>query len=86
MAEEEIIEQEQEQEQEPIIINTYGKWKQFENITGQMHEVGHTYKITVQGDCLLAISPEKPTAGIKTNELTYTKDDVNKLWIMTKGE
>ena len=82
MADEEII----EQEQEPLIIETKGKWQKFEVMTNQTFEVGKTYRITVQGDCLFAISAEKPTAGIGTSEITYTKDNNNILWIKTKGE
>ena len=69
-----------------LIVNTLGKWQPFEAMTGQTHEAGHTYKITVRGECLFAISAEKPTAGIGTNEITYTKDNNNILWIKTKGE
>lgn len=81
MPEEEIIE-EQEQS-EPLIIETRGKWKDFEYVSGREFEVGKTYKINVQGKCQFAISPTKPTAGIGTNEITFTKDETNKLWIIT---
>ena len=71
---------------EKVEINTHGRWQPFEAMTQKELEVGHTYKITVNGDCLLTISPNRPTAGMGTNGLTYTKDEVNKLWILTKGE
>lgn len=68
-----------------LIIETKGKWQPFEAMTQQTFEVGKTYKINVQGDCLFAISKDRPTAGIGTNEITYTKDSENTLWIKTKG-
>lgn len=85
MADEEIIEQEQEQEQEPLIIETKGKWQPFEAMTGQEMEAGKTYSIKVQGKCEFMISKDKPTFGIQTNEFPYTKDNVNRLWIKTGG-
>ena len=77
---EELIEQ-----SEPIIIETKGKWQPFEAMTNQTFEVGKTYKIKVQGDCLFAISKDRPTSGFGTNEITYTKDNDTQLWIKTGG-
>ena len=84
MADEEILEQ---IEREPLIIETKGTWQPFEAAARQEHEVGQTYKVTINGNCLFAISKEneRPTAGIQTNEITYTKDDTNILWIKTGG-
>lgn len=73
----------QEQVQEPLVIETKGKWQPFEAMVNQTHEVGHTYKIEVQGVCEFAISKDRPTGGMRTNEITYTKDDTNRLWIKT---
>ena len=83
----EILEQEPEQveEPQPLVIETKGKWQPFEAMVNQTHEVGHTYKIEVQGVCEFAISKDRPTAGMRTNEITYTKDDTNRLWIKTGG-
>ena len=69
---------------EPIIVETKGKWLDFEFATQQTFEVGKTYKIRVNGDCLFAISPNKPTYGFGTNEITYTKEEGLTLWIYTK--
>ena len=69
-----------------LVINTHGRWQPFEVLARQNHETGKTYKITVEGDCLFAVSKDVPTNGIQTNEITYTKDDTNRLWIKTKGE
>lgn len=69
---------------EPLIIETKGKWQPFEAMTGQEMEVGKTYKITIAGQCEFMISPDRPTFGFGTNEIIYTKDNVNKLWIKTR--
>lgn len=88
MPEEEIIEEvEQENLPTEIEIETKGKWRDFEVISLIEFEVGKTYKIKVRGQCQFMISPTKPTTGIITNEITFKKDDVNKLWIRTgEGE
>ena len=72
-----------EQQPEPLVIETKGKWQPFEAMTGQEFEEGKTYKITIAGECQLAISKDRPTAGMGTNEITYTKDSDNRLWIKT---
>lgn len=66
-----------------MIIETKGKWQPFEAMTGQDFEIGKTYKIEVEGICEFAISHEKPNFGIITNEISYTKDKDNTLWIKT---
>ena len=85
MPEEEIIEQ-----QEPLHIETKGKWRDFEAISLVEFEIGKTYKINVNGQCKFAISPTRPTSiddGMGTNSITFTKNETNKLWIITgKGE
>lgn len=100
MDDEEILEQESDQvgdesttttnEHEPMIIETRGKWQDFEKISKQNFEIGKTYKVEVGGVCKLNISPTKPTKitdGMSTDKITFTKDEVNKLWILTgKGE
>lgn len=83
----EILEQEPEtvNEPEPLVIETKGKWQMFEYMAKVKFEIGKTYKIQIQGDCMFAISKEKPTNGLKTNEIEYTKDSNNILWIKTGG-
>lgn len=83
----EVLEQEPEQveEPEPLVIETKGKWQPFEAMVNQTHEVGHTYEINIQGLCEFAISKDRPTAGMRTNKIVYTKDDTNRLWIKTGG-
>ena len=88
MDDEEILEQEPEQveEPQPLIIETKGKWKDFEVASKQELEIGKTYKIEVQGQCKFAISPNKPESvddGMGTNSITFKKNETNKLWIIT---
>lgn len=71
------------QEPEPIVIGTRGTWQKFEEMTKQEFEIGKTYNIKVQGICEFAISKNKPSSGICTNEITYTKGEENHLWIRT---
>ena len=92
MDDEEILEQSDEQvseqvgeQPEPLVIETKGKWQPFEAMVNQTHEVGHTYEINIQGLCEFAISKDRPTAGMRTNKIVYTKDDTNRLWIKTGG-
>lgn len=68
---------------EPLQINTHGQWETLEHFMQQELEVGKTYHIAVKGHCQFMISAEKPTAGIATNEITFTKQDGLKLWIKT---
>lgn len=68
---------------EPIQVYTKGKWEDLEVLTEKEMEVGKTYRIKVSGHCQFAVSAEKPTAGIATNEITFTKQDGLKLWIKT---
>lgn len=68
---------------EPIQVYTKGKWEDLELLTEKEMEVGKTYRIAVKGHCQFAVSAEKPTAGIATNEITFTKQDGLKLWIKT---
>lgn len=72
-----------EPEPEPIQVYTKGKWEDLEVLTEKEMEVGKTYRIAVKGHCQFAVSAEKPTAGIATNEITFTKQDGLKLWIKT---
>lgn len=81
----EVLEQEQVEQPEPLVIETKGKWQPFEAMVNQTHEVGHTYEINIQGLCEFAISKDRPTAGMRTNKIVYTKDDTNRLWIKTGG-
>jgi hypothetical protein len=68
---------------EPMQIYTRGEWADLELLIPQEMEVGKTYHIAVKGHCQFMISAEKPTAGITTNEITFTKQDGLKLWIKT---
>lgn len=68
---------------EPMQIYTKGEWADLELLMPQEMEVGKTYHIAVKGHCQFAVSAEKPTAGIATNEITFTKQDGLKLWIKT---
>ena len=68
---------------EPIQIYTKGKWVELESITEKEMEVGKTYHIKASGHCEFMVSAEQPTVGIKTNEITFTKQDGLKLWIKT---
>ena len=68
---------------EPLQIYTKGEWADLELLMPHEMEVGKTYRIAVKGHCQFAVSAEKPTAGIATNEITFTKQDGLKLWIKT---
>ena len=68
---------------EPIQVYTKGKWEDLEVLTEKEMEVGKTYRIKVSGHCQFSVSAERPTAGIATNEITFTKQDGLKLWIKT---
>ena len=80
---EQVAEQEPQPAPEPIQVYTKGKWADLELLTEKEMEVGKTYHIKVSGHCQFAVSAEKPTAGIATNEITFTKQDGLKLWIKT---
>lgn len=88
MEPEEVLEQEPVVEEpvaepEPMQIYTRGEWADLELLMPQGMEVGKIYRIAVKGHCQFAVSAEKPTAGIVTNEITFTKQDGLKLWIKT---
>lgn len=72
--------------QKPIVIETFGKWQPFEYMSGKTFEVGKIYRVKVNGDCQLMISPTKPTSGFGSKEICFRKDDVNRLWIKTGKE
>lgn len=67
----------------PLNITTRGNWVDLETLLPEPMVVGKTYHIKVAGHCQFMISVEKPTTGMITNEITYTKDGSNKLWIKT---
>ena len=81
--EEPVAEPEPEPVAEPVQVYTKGKWEDLEVLTDKEMEVGKTYRIKVSGHCQFSVSAEKPTAGIATNEITFTKQDGLKLWIKT---
>lgn len=81
--EEPVVEPEPQPAPEPMQIYTRGEWADLELLMPYEMEVGKTYHIAVKGHCQFAVSAEKPTAGIATNEITFTKQDGLKLWIKT---
>lgn len=81
--EEPVAEPEPQPAPEPMQIYTKGEWADLELLMPQEMEVGKTYHIAVKGHCQFMISAEKPTVGITTNEITFTKQDGLKLWIKT---
>lgn len=92
MEPEEVLEQEPVVEEpvaepqpapEPLKINTHGQWELLEHFMQQELEIGKTYRINVAGHCQFMISADKPTVGITTNEITYTKQEGQNLWIKT---
>jgi len=70
---------------ETMIIETKGKWQLFEVMANINLEIGKTYNIKIDGNCEFAVSADKPTDGLKTNEITYTKHETQNLWIKTGG-
>lgn len=83
VVEEPVSEPEPQPAPEPMQIYTRGEWADLELLMPQGMEVGKTYHIAVKGHCQFMISAEKPTFGITTNEITFTKQDGLKLWIKT---
>ena len=75
----EVIE---EQPKEPTRVNTHGRWMKYSEF--EPLEVGKSYRVTVAGDCMMALSKNTPTIGIKTNSFEFTASDEYSLWIMTK--
>ena len=75
----EVIE---EQPKEPTKVNTHGRWMKYS--TFEPLEVGKSYRVTVAGDCMMALSKNTPTIGIKTNSFEFTASQEYELWIMTK--
>ena len=87
--EEEVLEQEVVQEEpvaepEPLIVRTAGNWKKLSELAGQEFETGKTYHISIKGKCQFMVSAERPTFGIETNEITFTKEDGVEVWIKTR--
>lgn len=74
---------EQVEQPEPLPVETKGKWQPFEAMTGKELEIGKTYHIHINGICEFGLSENVPQAGIRTNDITYTKSDKIKLWIKT---
>lgn len=86
MEPEEVLEQEvieQEPAPEPVNIRTGGKWVLVEEFLRKEFEVGKTYHIKVKGNCEFMISKDEPTTGMKSNEITFTKQPNVNLWIKT---
>ena len=79
MDEEELIE---EQPKEPTRVNTHGKWMKYSEF--EPLEVGKSYRVSVAGDCMMALSKNTPTIGIKTNSFEFTASPEYELWVLTK--
>lgn len=71
-----------EEVRNPLQINTHGKWKKFSEY--QPLEIGKSYRVSVAGDCLMALSKTEPTVGIKTNSMEFTASEYE-LWIRTNN-
>lgn len=73
----------QKDENKYLFIETKGTWQPLESMLNIVLEKDKTYSIKIEGSCELMISKDRPTFGISTNEITYKKDGINKLWIKT---
>lgn len=69
---------------EPLLVSTKGEWKLLSELAGQEFETGKTYHISIKGKCQFMMSAERPTFGIETNEITFTKEDGVEVWIKTR--
>ena len=83
LEQEPVVEEEPTPAPEPMQVYTKGEWEDLEQLADKEFEIGKTYHIAVKGHCQFMISAEKPTFGIATNEITFTKQDGLKLWIKT---
>lgn len=75
----EVIE---EQPKQPTKVNTHGRWMKYS--TFEPLEVGKSYRVAVAGDCMMALSKNTPTIGIKTNSFEFTASPEYELWVMTR--
>lgn len=86
--EEPVVEEEPvaepEPQPEPLMVRTKGEWKLLSELAGQEFETGKTYHISIKGKCQFMMSAERPTFGIETNEITFTKEDGVEVWIKTR--
>lgn len=67
---------------EPVKVNTHGRWMKYSEF--EPLEIGKSYRVTVAGDCMMALSKTKPTVGIKTNSMEFTASEYE-LWILTNN-
>lgn len=67
---------------QPTKVNTHGKWMKYSEF--QELETGKSYRVTVAGDCMMALSKNTPTIGIKTNIFEFTASPEYELWVLTK--
>ena len=81
--EQEVVEQEPVAEPEPMTVATSGNWVLLEDVINKTFEIGKTYHIKARGNCEFMISDKEPTVGIKTNEITFKKEQNANLWIKT---
>ena len=83
LEQEEVVETPAEPVTEPMNIATNGQWLRLEDIMVKEFEIGKTYHIKVKGNCEFMVSKDIPTFGMKTNEITFTKQPDMNLWIKT---
>lgn len=80
--EQEVLEQ--ETQPEPINIRTGGRWKKLAECVNTEFENGKTYRVSIKGTCQFMLSQKRPSFGIETNEITFTKEEGVEAWIKTK--
>lgn len=84
---EEVVEEtpvEAVQEPEPTNIRTGGRWKKLAECVNTEFENGKTYRVSIKGTCQFMLSQKRPSFGIETNEITFTKEEGIEAWIKTK--
>lgn len=79
MTDEEVI---KEPAKQPTKVNTHGRWMKYSEF--EPLEVGKSYRVSVAGDCMMALSKNTPTIGIKTNSFEFTASPEYELWVLTK--
>ena len=74
----------QDPQPEPINIRTGGRWKKLAECVNTEFENGKTYRVSIKGTCQFMLSQKRPSFGIETNEITFTKEEGIEAWIKTK--
>ena len=80
--EQEVLEQ--EPQPESTNIRTGGRWKKLAECVNTEFENGKTYRVSIKGTCQFMLSQKRPSFGIETNEITFTKEEGIEAWIKTK--